>query len=342
MLTDLLKFKNVNLGYFGMRFQKKLKLGVSFLCLFIFVTLGIIINQNESAMDLTEDNLIFLSAIDDSYEPNNDFFSAYDLSPFPASWLPFGLGNQSDDDWYRVYLDPGEQRLRVDLVFSHAAGDIDMEIYDNNYSCIMGSYSSDDNEYIDINLPMSGFYFIKVYGFNWGNLYDMWWEDLSSSGGDDFYEENDFDLQAYDLKSYRGWWLTGINGPGFQFDEDWYVIYVPSTDDRIKVEVIFDHFAGDIELELYDDIHNWVEGSYSSDNNEYLDISVKQDKIYYIRIFGSNMGNFYDLRYETYGEGRDGPYNPNKMMSASDVLIFLISYFSVVSLAGIVIMIFRR
>jgi len=170
----------------------------------------------------------------------------------------------------------------------------------------------------------------------------MWWEDLSFSGGDDFYEENDFDWQPYDLKSYNGWWLTGINGPGYQFDEDWYIIYVAPSDDHIKVDVVFDHFTGDIEVELYDNNHNWIEGSYSSDDNEYLDVFLQGDETYYIRIYGSNMGNFYDLRYEAFGEGKDGRYDPNKEMSASDVLIFLVSYFSVVSIAGIVVLVFRR
>jgi len=280
--------------------------------------------------------------LDDYYEENDGILSAYDLSAYPASWLPFGMATQGDDDWYKVYLDPGEERLRADLAFSHSAGNIEIEIYDSGYSYITGSYSTDDNEYIDIILPSNGIYYILIYGVNAGNSYDLWWEDLSSTGGDDIYEENDFDWQTYDISSYEGWWLSGISGHGFQFDDDWYGIFIPDGHEYLKVEVTFNHFAGDINVELYDTKHNWIEGSYSIDDNEYIEVFLSGSEAYYIRVYGANTGNSYDLRYETFNEGNEGPYNPNGMIPGSEILIFLISYVSIVSIVGLIIMMIRR
>ena len=45
-----------------------------------------------------------------------------------------------------IDLDLDEERLRVELIFDHSAGDIDLEVYDSDYNWIGGNDSMDDNE----------------------------------------------------------------------------------------------------------------------------------------------------------------------------------------------------
>ena len=55
---------------------------------------------------------------DDNYEPNDIYEMAYDQSTFEQTWLSdiAGLGVQDDQDWYKLYISPGFERLVIDLV----------------------------------------------------------------------------------------------------------------------------------------------------------------------------------------------------------------------------------
>ena len=218
--------------------------------------------------------------MDDAYEENDYDWEAFNLSSWPASWLPFGLGVQSDDDWYIVYLDPGEERLKTDLIFSHAAGNIDMEIWywNGSFTYLTGSNSFDDNEYIDIIVPWSGNYYIKIFGDNSGNIYDLWWEDLMLSG-DDWMEEND---------DFGGAWYVDPNYySGLKMvynDDDWFKTYLRNGD-NFEVSIFFKHFEGDLELELYDPSGAHRVGSYSSNDDEKITYMADMAGDWRIRVY---------------------------------------------------------
>ncbi|MFX0029855.1 MAG: hypothetical protein ACFE8B_11635, partial [Candidatus Hermodarchaeota archaeon] len=229
---------------------------------------------------------------DDAYEENDHDGEAYDLSPWPASWLPSGLGIQFDDDWYTVYLDPGEERIYVELIFSHGAGNIDMEIWfwDGSFNHLTGSYSTDDNEYIDIEVPWSGIYYIRVFGDNTGNSYDLWWEDLVPTG-DDWMEENDDFWSAWyvDPNYYSG--LKLVYG-----DDDWFRTYLRNGD-TLDIAIYFKHSEGDLELELYDPSESFRTGSYSVDNDEFISYSIDMSGDWRFRVYHASADSVlhYDL-----------------------------------------------
>ena len=58
---------------------------------------------------------------DDNYEPNNTLDAAYDLSNSEQTWLDTidGPGIQADDDWYKIEVKPGFERVLIDLRFVH-------------------------------------------------------------------------------------------------------------------------------------------------------------------------------------------------------------------------------
>ncbi|MFX0187315.1 MAG: PPC domain-containing protein, partial [Candidatus Hodarchaeota archaeon] len=106
---------------------------------------------------------------DDEYEYNNDFWSAKEV----FKGLHRHLKCQ-DEDWYMIHLFAGED-ITVDIFFFNDSGNLDMELYNNTYGWLNGSYSWDDDETISFTASYTGYYFIFVnkYSFDDDNEYDM-------------------------------------------------------------------------------------------------------------------------------------------------------------------------
>ncbi|MDZ7859682.1 MAG: PPC domain-containing protein [Candidatus Krumholzibacteriota bacterium] len=119
---------------------------------------------------------------------------------------------------------------------------------------------------------------------------------------DDGYEENDRYSAAYDLTGDEGRKLDLIDGNGMQFDDDWYEIYVASGDTLVEVTCEFTHIRGDIDIELYDSLVNVVSSSNSSapgSDNEFISWVVSSGGTYYIRVYGDDSGNEYNLLWNS-------------------------------------------
>ena len=114
---------------------------------------------------------------DDAYEEQEPY-------TLPENtWLSSiaGPGIQWDDDWYEINVSPSDHRyVFVELTFTDALGDIDLELCDDVGTVIDGSYSVTDNEYIETVVPSAGTYYLRAYppGAATGNTYDLWWDDL--------------------------------------------------------------------------------------------------------------------------------------------------------------------
>ena len=117
---------------------------------------------------------------DDYYEENDSLAAAFD-GINEQFWLSHYIepGLQVDEDWYEIFVDGGSERVLVDIRFSHAEGDIDVQLVDAAGTVLTGSYSTSDDEYIDFAVPAGGFYYVKVAGANQGNSYDYWWDDMT-------------------------------------------------------------------------------------------------------------------------------------------------------------------
>lgn len=121
------------------------------------------------------------SSSDDNYEENDDMTVSYDLSAYWATWLHnvFGLGINSDQDWYKISVPDGLECLYLECRFENSKGNIDMDLFDPSGSPVASSVSSDkDIERICYSSPEPGTYYIKVYQQSYqGNTYDLWWGD---------------------------------------------------------------------------------------------------------------------------------------------------------------------
>ena len=266
-------------------------------------------------------DLTWMSIVDDLYEDNDVLGAAYDLGGWEGNWLSAlnGPGYQADDDWYRIEVSPGEERLLVDCVFSHGEGDIDLELYDAGGAPLTLSAGTDDNEHIN-RVVSNGTHYLKVTFGNATNRYDLWWDDVApgACAVDDGYEENDTLASAYaGLPATT--WLTEWSGPGVQCDEDWYRIEVPAGSERVLIDCLFQHQDGDIELELWNGEPTKLAGAYSGDNNEFIEVVVPVAGSHYIRVWGGDASNEYNLRWQVSPPGGypgDDLYEENDSLSA--------------------------
>jgi len=235
--------------------------------------------------------------VDDNYEENDTWETAYNFIEY--TWLSNidGSGIQADDDWYQIEL--SAPTILVDCQFTHSEGDINIALCDSSGSPLASSESINDNEYIEYNTGSSfGTYYIRVYGANAGNTYDLWWDDVAGIPVDDNYEENDtWGTAYYPGYDWENIWLSSIAGYGIQGDEDWYQIYVDDT--IVQVDCQFTHSEGDINIALCDSSGSPLAYSDSETDNEYIEYTVPSLlDTYYIRVYGANAGNTYDLWWD--------------------------------------------
>lgn len=280
------------------------------------------------------------SCSDDSYEYNDSMSSAYDLTGYENTWLSGirGSGVQDDDDWYKIYVSPSYRHLIVDLRFRHSEGDIDLKVYDSSGYQVASSSSLSDDEYIDTNLSSGGFYYIKVHYADRCNRYDLLWSTGNPNSGtsfstSDYYEYNDSRYSAYDLRGWRGNWLSYIHGSGVAVggNDDWYKVEVYPGYSRIILDARFRHSDGDIEMDLYNDSGTRMAYSHSSSDDEYIDVEVPtqgQRTDYYVKIYptywSSSSYNIYDFRWDALAGGGDAAedsYEPNDSRSPSNSTI---------------------
>ena len=89
-----------------------------------------------------------------------------------------GFGVQYDSDWFEIFIGPDQSLpfiLIVDLYYDSAEGLIGIEVYDDELSRKTGNFTMEDNDFIVYRLQSNGTYYIKVFGDNSGNVYDLIW-----------------------------------------------------------------------------------------------------------------------------------------------------------------------
>ncbi|WPJ93945.1 zinc-dependent metalloprotease [Coraliomargarita algicola] len=242
---------------------------------------------------------------EDNYEQNDTRQTSFDLIGHERRLLSKlnGYGIQKDEDWYEISADVNTAELRVLANFTHAEGDIDMEIYNESGAILQRATSSDDDETLILSNPPAGSYYVRVHYGNEGNKYNLSWAALSAEEvaqinlGEDAYEENDSLGEAYQLTAADSR-LSNLEGLANQTDDDWYSITVGDENFGLYVECLFDDAEGDIDLEIYDDFGTPIIRRDSVTDNEIVDLQAAiPGGVYYIRVYGPNLGNSYDLYF---------------------------------------------
>ena len=237
------------------------------------------------------------------------------LAEHERTWLSnlYGLAVQDDEDWYAIEITPGFLNLEINLVFNHSQGNIDLEVYSlrtfqdisgnqqlNISFAGIGSYSFENNEYINTSVSDHGIYFIKVFGQDAGNEYNFWWDDHKTRTWDDAFELNDDYSNAYDITTFNGD-PSGIKQIdfGIQYNNDFYSVNISKGFERLYVFLTYDFSEGMMGFKIYDKNMNEVTSNFTMNDNDYVDYILPSNGIYFIRIFGDNTGNTYNLFWES-------------------------------------------
>lgn len=118
--------------------------------------------------------------VDDSFE-DNDYM---DEAKYLNENTDYDLIS-NDDDWFRIEVLSGYERVNIQISFDSSAGDLDLYLRDNNGNYLVSSTGTSGTESIDYVVPSEGRYFIIVYNYSGDNRqqpYTLWWDDEPPSG----------------------------------------------------------------------------------------------------------------------------------------------------------------
>ena len=227
---------------------------------------------------------------DDSYEENDVFqeASAIELGSYNNLTLTSG-----DDDWYSFEVCEGGT-LNVDVLFSHAQGDLNVWLYDEALLYLAGSSSSTDNESLSRTFLSAETAYIKVFSFGDEADYSM---NLSVTGcvaalEDDRLEENDTRETGEVLTPNLYGDLTITSG-----DEDW-ILFDVCEGGTVDITISFNDDLGDLDATLYNPSGGTARTGASSSDNETLSYSNAVAGQYALRVYGwSGATNTYDLEF---------------------------------------------
>lgn len=122
---------------------------------------------------------------EDRYEENDVRGLATDPLNNGGNWEGVWLsdinlpGRAQDEDWYVINVKAGQTRVRAELDFVDADGDLDLWLVDANGIPVAKSETVTDDEFIDFVVSAAGIYYLRVlpYANEVGNFYDLRWFD---------------------------------------------------------------------------------------------------------------------------------------------------------------------
>jgi len=199
----------------------------------------------------------------DSDEDNDIALDATLIPNFSSVGLMFFMDDEDetclswDQDWYFYPGLIGDQ-IQITINFTHALGDIDLYIYEDDATTLLDSSTGvSDEEVCLVTMAYDGMIYIQVGGDLNGNEYDLLIE-LVAVTDDDTFEENDnptqskavttgttVDLVSNDLDYYNISITTGkLVTIGIVYESDWSGLIDP-------VEMVI-MVSGPVSFEIYD------------------------------------------------------------------------------------------
>ena len=237
----------------------------------------------------------------DEYEPNNTFEDAASIGSNDTKKKGLTIQAPGDEDWFS-WIALTDSVVDFDVLFSQAAGDLNLELYDSTETKIGESFTSTDNERITSVVRGGQTYYLRAFGAAGATLerYDLV---VSSQGpAQDLYEPNDTRDEAHDLGSTdRHLENVTIHTAG---DEDWFKITTPAMG-SLSVVAVFEHSLGNVDLELQDASGQTLAVSDSLDDQERIAIDAAAGEMFFLRAFGP--GSTIQEDYEIFVDVNSSP-----------------------------------
>jgi hypothetical protein len=237
----------------------------------------------------------------DRLEVNDNRLRATPLSQ-TALLRGLSIHNTSDVDFFKFTIDANEVLTDahfVGIAFSHAQGDLDLWLQDDNGTTIRQSLGVSDFEDISLAGLPAGDYFIRVDGFRGAEgYYDLYVELPGNTIRPDVLEPNDTRVLATrSLGADNSNKATPVSQDTVYSDlsihnatdQDYFSFEIPAgvtASATNFVAIQFTHAAGDLDLELYGSDGTLLRRSTGTSNREEISLAGLQSGNYFVRAFG--------------------------------------------------------
>jgi hypothetical protein len=238
-----------------------------------------------------------LQAIDagsDRFENNNTRTTAKSFGNLQGvlSENMLSIHNAADEDWYSfTTLATGNSTNFVGIDFSHASGDLDLELYNQAGEKIGNSSSTSNEETISLQGLAAGTYYARVLGFNGATNanYYLFIDAPYSTIPADTAEPNNTTATARNIGA-----ITEITSIGY------FTIHTTNDVDYFRFETLaagksgdhaqinFAHDAGDLELRLLNASGLQLASSATANSFERISLENRPAGVYYVQVLGEN------------------------------------------------------
>ncbi len=236
-------------------------------------------------------------------------------------------GASIDLDYYSVFV-PAGATLNVDLTFSHALGNIQLDLVSATANTVLAnSRSTDDDESLSYtNMGVGTDVIIHVYnnGFFARNYYSMNVE-LAFAGVCD--EDMVSGADKATAAPTTGGRYSGL--AMCEQTEDWFALSLMAGDSVFAAIELSNRF-GNLDMELINSADVVIASATTDDNVEVIDTTVAASGTYYLRVFprdGAFIRTTYDLFLSLDGDSAGAqfcpdPYTRNTSASEAPALLF--------------------
>ena len=231
----------------------------------------------------------------DYYENNDTLATATNFETLAdRTNLGLSIDAADDDDYYR-FTAGANGTLDVDVLFSHALGDVNVRLLDSSGTTLASSLSSSNNESITHSVTRGTTYYLRVYG--WAGATNPNYT-LTLDGPAvpaDGLEPNDSFAAARNLGTVTNYSRNDLTVHAAGNDD--YYRFTAAQTGTLTASIDFRHADGDLDMVLLDAAGAQVAGAGSTTDDESLSAGVVAGQAYVLRVygFGGDLHWDYDL-----------------------------------------------
>jgi hypothetical protein len=226
---------------------------------------------------------------DDSYEENDTRATARNLGTLTSSVNVNNLVQGDAHDWYRFTTSStGTVSANVSIAFTHALGDLDLELYNAAGTRLRISQGIGNGESVSLSGFAAGTYYAHVFGYR-GVTNPNYSLGVNLGGAlvaDDAYENNDTQATATNMGTLTS--NAGLSNLRLADSADWFRFTTTATGTIANsLSISFQNSQGNLALQLYNSAGTLISSSNGSGNSESLSLNGRAAGTFYARIYSA-------------------------------------------------------